>query len=254
MCACCVCVTVAVHASVHTHVLAARPKRAPALHPSVLTPLAPQRGRDGVELPELLGGITNYKRTFSGKPETTLFHSFIYLLSDSIMGSQRETHPSLRELLVSVLRQKRGRFSPRVLGRPGAEGTELRGWVQGKDSVGRQYGPILEGWTEPASAWATRTSLRCSAGPGVVYRASTCQGQLAGLWPEPGQEAGRGRPHRDMLRWEAAAQGQGWACRGLGGVMCSLPASAKARLESQMAVPPAAPWTALAHRRQGNVS
>lgn len=34
--------------------------------------------------------------------------------------------------------------------------------------------------------------------------------------------------------------------------MCSLPASAKARLESQMAVPPAAPWTALAHRRQGN--
>lgn len=87
-----------------------------------------------------------------------------------------------------------------------------------------------------------------------VYRVSTCHGQPAGLWPEPGQEAGRGCPQRDMLEWEAAAQDQGWARRGLGGVMCSLPASAKARLESQMAVPPGVPWAACAHCRQGNVS
>lgn len=153
------CVLVAVHTPVHTHVLAALPKGAPALLPSVLTPLAPQRGRDGVEFSELLGGITNQERTFSGKPETTQFHSFIYLLSDSVIGSQRET-PSLPQVTPGQCsKSEKRKFSPRALGHPGAEGTELRGWVQGKDIVGRQPGPILEGWTELASAWVNRTSL-----------------------------------------------------------------------------------------------
>lgn len=132
MCACYVCVTVAVHASVHTHVLAARPKGAPALHPSVLTPLAPQRGRDGVELPELLGGITNYKRTFSGKPETTLFHSFIYLLSDSVMGSQRET-PSLPQGAPGQCsKAEKGKVQPQSPWPPRSRGDRAKGLGSGK--------------------------------------------------------------------------------------------------------------------------